>query len=85
MCQLHLLIHIDLSHLEGVSVFLGDLVEPAECRPASLRNKPKPYLKVHLRYHLSVEEINDTVSKTGIMLRVGHHHNGGAFLMQLGK
>ena len=57
----------------------------AECRPASLRNKPKPYLKVHLRYHLSVEEINDTVSKTGIMLRVGHHHNGGAFLMQLGK
>ena len=42
-------------------------------------------LKVYLRYYLSVEEINNTVGKAGIMLRVGHHHNGGAFLMQLGK
>ena len=39
----------------------------------------------HFRHHLTVEQVNDTAGITCIVLRVGHHHNGSAFLIQIGQ
>ena len=39
----------------------------------------------HILYYTSVEEVDDAVGVTGITLRVGDHHDGGALLVQLGE
>ena len=34
----------------------------------------------HFRHHLTVEQVDNPASIARIVLRVGHHHNGSAFL-----
>ena len=40
-------------------------------------------LQVRLGHYLSVEQVDDTVSKAGIVLRVRHHDDGSTLLVQL--
>lgn len=39
-------------------------------------------LQTRFRHHLSVEQINGTSCKTGIVLGVCYHYDGGSFFIQ---
>ena len=45
----------------------------------------KPQSQSHFRHHLTVEQVDNPASIARIVLRVGHHHNGSAFLIQIGQ
>ena len=42
-------------------------------------------LHLHLRHHLSIEEVDYAVGLVGVVLRVGHHDYCCALAMQFGK
>ena len=42
-------------------------------------------LQFNLWHYLTIEEVDGALGVAGIALRVGYHHNGGAFLIQLGE
>ena len=42
-------------------------------------------LREHLLHHAAVEEVDDAVGIAGVALRVGHHDDGGAFLVEVGE
>ena len=39
----------------------------------------------HILHHPAVEQVDDTVGVAGVALRVSDHHDGGAFLVELGE
>ena len=45
----------------------------------------KPQSQSHFRHHLTVEQVDNPASIARIVLRVGHHHNGSAFFIQIGQ